>query len=257
VANRSGVEPVNTAASEKKSYGWVALVIVVLFGASTFAGFQLYKHRLSNNSAKQSFAAKTALHQKKSSAELGISWDSPQGESLARKIGNSDRLSDIAAYLLHSQGERTLSSDDYQLLEIAQREIEFDETLGMAYAKMVKQGYAEEVMKTDYGFNVRGLWELHAEANSPFREIFPAGGRNLMHGESLLMPQCKSGFKPAIVYALMSKKGAKRVPVKIVPEPGQWRVLLPSADMEQSYQYRVLADAGCMKGEQPKADVKK
>lgn len=170
-------------------------------------------------------------------------WDSAAGRDMARKIGASSRLSDIAAYLLTSEQRQVLNKNDLSVLSIAEKQIAFDSEMALAMASLSMHGFTQEVVQTDYGYVLRGVWELHAENNTPFGEVFPVGAKLLLHAESMVMPQCKTGSKPVLLYALMNKAGAEKQTASIQEENGRWRVFITG---KTPYEYRVIADAGCV-----------
>lgn len=171
------------------------------------------------------------------------SWDSAAGRDIARKIGASSRLSDIAAYLLTSGQRQALNKNDLSVLSIAEKQIAFDSEMALAMASLSMHGFTQEVVQTDYGYVLRGVWELHAENNTPFGEVFPVGAKLLLHAESMVMPQCKASSKPVLLYALMNKAGAIKQTASIQEENGRWRVFITG---KTPYEYRVIADAGCV-----------
>jgi len=153
-------------------------------------------------------------------------------------------LSDIASYLLTAGQRQSLTANDVKVIRLAEAQLEIDSALNTAFGAMAMKGFAGEIVNSDRGYVIRGLWHLDTPDGSDFAKQFPLGGRSVLHAESIAMPVCKTGDKPIAVYAPMHKQGSKLSKATIVEEKGRWRFFL---DSETPYEYRVLVDTGCVK----------
>lgn len=233
--------------------GVITLVNLLLLGWLSFAGLSNQLGKASNQVVS---AVVPYLDNYKELKAIGASadrpiWESAAGRDAAVKIGQSARLSDIASYLMTSARSQSLSANDYSIINIASKQIALDRDMSLAMASLASQGFQLEVVKTETGYRLRDLWNLDTKSGSPFEKMFPTGARLVLHAESLPMPVCKAGNRPVLLYGLLYKDKHPTVPVTVQEEQGKWRMFI---DSKTPYDYRVLADAGCV-SDQAKLDA--
>lgn len=233
--------------------GLITVVNLFLLMWLSFAGFSTQLSQASNQVVS---AVVPHLDNYKELKAIGASasrpvWESAAGRDAAVKIGQSARLSDIASYLMTSASSQSLSANDYSIINIASKEIALDRDMSLAMASLASQGFQLEVVKTETGYRLRDLWNLDTKSGSPFEKMFPTGARLVLHAESLPMPVCKAGNRPVLLYGLLYKDKHPSVPVTVQEEQGKWRMFI---DSKTPYDYRVLADAGCV-SDQAKLDT--
>ncbi|HDX8428197.1 TPA: hypothetical protein RQN23_002897 [Aeromonas veronii] len=233
--------------------GSITLINLVLLVWLSFSGLTAQLNQASNQVVSSVVPYLDNYKELKSigaSADRPI-WESAAGRDAAVKIGQSARLSDIASYLMTSASRQSLSANDYSIINIASKQIALDRDMSLAMASLASQGFQLEVVKTETGYRLRDLWNLDTKSGSPFEKMFPTGARLVLHAESLPMPVCKAGNRPVLLYGLLYKDKHPSVPVTVQEEQGKWRMFI---DSKTPYDYRVLADAGCV-SDQAKLDA--
>ncbi len=125
-----------------------------------------------------------------------------------QSIAEQPRIANIINHKIKQSGGNKLSPALVDFTIELTKEIKNDMLDDVYYRSLASAGYKDEVIKTEYGYNVRSTWDLFAAKNTPFYEKFPNDALWLFHNETIPILSCEEKDKqPRISYAPMSSTG--------------------------------------------------